>query len=118
LNANRADDRPNLADLVRDLTGIGTEEPPTLPAAPAAPSGAALKLADLISDPNGEIVFFNDSGFRTLEIETEHSVRVRGQAKKHVTASGDDVTGFNYVTFDNGMTLYFEEDLDLLLPPS
>lgn len=119
LNANRADDRPNLADLVRDLTGVGTEEPRALPpAVPAAPSGAALKLADLISDPNGEIVFFNDSGFRTLEIETERSISARGQAEKHVTASGDDVTGFHYVTFDNGLTLYFEEDLDLLLPTS
>ncbi len=118
MNANRADDRPDLADLVRDLTGVGKEEPQVLPAAPAAPSGAALKLADLISDPNGEIVFFNDSGFRTLEIETERSVSARGQAEKHVTASGDDVTGFSYVTFDNGMTLYFEEDIDLLLPMS
>ena len=61
-------------------------------------------------------MFFNDSGFRTLEIETELAVRARGQAEQHVTASGDDVTGFNYVTFDNGMTLYFEESLDLLLP--
>ena len=118
MNANRADDRANLADLVRDLTGVGAEEPSVLPKAPAAPSGAALKLADLISDPNGEIVFFNDSGFRTLEIETELTVRARGQAEKHITASGDDVTGFNYVTFDNGMTLYFEENLDLLLPMS
>ncbi len=118
MNANRADDRPNLADLVRDLTGVGTTEPQALPTAPAAPSGAALKLADLISDPNGEIVFFNDSGFRTLEIETDLAVRARGQAERHVTASGDDVTGFNYVTFDNGMTLYFEETLDLLLPTS
>ncbi|MEM7042446.1 MAG: hypothetical protein AAF543_06525 [Pseudomonadota bacterium] len=72
-------------------------------------------LADLISDDNGEIVFFNDSGFRTLSIETDSEVISRGQTESHSTASGEDVSGFNYVTFENGLTLYFEEGLDLLL---
>lgn len=116
MNANPADDRPSLADLVRDLTGVGAQEDGARPSAPLTPAGAALNLADLISDTNGEIVFFNDSGFRTLQIETELTVRDRGRAEDHVTATGDDVSGFNYVTFDNGMTLYFEEGLDLLLP--
>lgn len=115
MNANQADDRPSLADLVRDLTGVGSKDDGARSEAPLVPSGAALKLTDLISDTNGEIVFFNDSGFRTLQIETEQAVRARGQAEEHVTATGDNVSGFNYVTFDNGMTLYFEEGLDLLL---
>jgi hypothetical protein len=34
-----------------------------------------------------------------------------------VTASGDDVSGFNYVTFDNGVTLYYPDGLDLILEP-
>jgi hypothetical protein len=41
-----------------------------------------------------------------------------GQTGRHATAAGEDVSGFNYVTFDNGTTLYFEEGLDLLLPQS
>ena len=117
MNANPADNRPNLADLVRDLTGVGTSEEDAHPMAPpAAPSGVELTLADLISDENGEIVFFNDSGFRTLSIETDAQVVSKGQATAHSTASGEDVSGFNYVTFENGLTLYFEEGLDLLLP--
>lgn len=117
MNANPADNRPNLADLVRDLTGVATDDGAyTAPPAQTPPVGVELALADLISDDNGEIVFFNDSGFRTLTIETEAQVVSSGQATTHRTASGEDVSGFNYVTFENGMTLYFEDGLDLLLP--
>ena len=119
MNANPADNRPSLADLVRDLTGVGTDDHASA-AAPIhpAPSGAELALSDLMSDDNGEIVFFNDSGFRTLSIETEAVVVSKGQATDHRTAAGEDVSGFNYVTFGNGLTLYFEDGLDLLLPQS
>ncbi|MDH3661881.1 MAG: hypothetical protein OEU92_17935 [Alphaproteobacteria bacterium] len=117
MNAHAADNRPNLAELVRDLTGVGTDDSAAAPPpVRSAPSGASLALADLISDDNGEIVFFNDSGFRTLAIETDAQVVSKGQATTHRTASGEDVSGFNYVTFENGLTLYFEEGLDLLLP--
>ncbi len=119
MNAKPADHRPNLADLVRDLTGVGAPDPgDTAPPARTAPSEAALVLDDLISDDNGEIVFFNDSKFRTLAIETESEVISSGQAAAHRTVTGEDVSGFNYVTFENGTTLYFESGLDLLLPDS
>lgn len=120
MNANQADNRPSLADLVRDLTGVGVTDkadaPPVMRA--PAPSGVELTLADLVSDDNGEIVFFNDSGFRTLSIETDATVVSRGQTTEHHTATGENVSGFHYVTFENGLTLYFEEGLDLLLPRS
>jgi hypothetical protein len=76
-----------------------------------------LALADLVSDANGEVVVFNDSGFRTMAIRTEASVTADGRVQRHVTASGDDVSGFNYVTFDNGVTLYYPDGLDLILEP-
>lgn len=119
MNANPADNRPNLADLVRDLTGVGADQnaAATRPVQPA-PSGVELTLTDLLSDDNGEIVFFNDGGFRTLTIDADDAVVSRGQASNHRTAAGEDVSGFNYVTFANGLTLYFEEGLDLLLPQS
>ncbi|MGI9486900.1 MAG: hypothetical protein ACR2RF_13680 [Geminicoccaceae bacterium] len=119
MNANPADNRPNLADLVRDLTGVGTTDS-THVAAPTstAPSGAELTLADLVSDENGEIVFFNDSDFRTLSIETDAGIVSKGKATTHSTAAGEDVSGFSYVTFENGLTLYFEDGLDLLLSGS
>lgn len=88
---------------------------------PAAqpPEGAVeveLALEDLVSDAKGEIVFFNDSGYRSLAIRTDRAVVADGKAGAHVTAAGADVSGFKFVTFDNGLTLYFEPGLDLILP--
>ena len=79
-----------------------------------------LALADLVADANGEIVFFNDSGFGSLAIRTDRSVIADGRAGAHVTAAGDNVSGFQFVRFDNGLTLYFEPGLHLILlsPPA
>ena len=119
VNANPADQRPSMADLVRDLTDVGiVDENQPAPRVYPSSTGAALTLEDLISDDNGEIVFFNDGGFESLSIETGSAVLSSGKAKDHVTAAGDNVDGFNYVTFENGMTLYFEGDLNLILPES
>jgi hypothetical protein len=101
-----------MIDLARDdQAAIGRETSAT---------GAAevqLALADLVSDANGEVVVFNDSGFRTMAIRTEAAVTADGRVQRHVTASGEDVSGFNYVTFDNGVTLYYPDGLDLILEP-
>ncbi len=86
------------------------------PEAAAADAEVELALADLVGDANGEIVFFNDSGFRSLAIRTDRLVVADGQAGAHVTAAGDDVSGFQFVRFDNGLTLYFETGLHLVLP--
>jgi hypothetical protein len=110
-------ERSPMAELVRDLGGLPTTAEPPLPE--VLPRGLAeveLALADLLSDENGEIVFFNDSGFRTLAIETSAAVVADGQAAPHVTAGGEDVTGFHFLTFDNGITLYYDEGLTVLLP--
>jgi hypothetical protein len=74
-----------------------------------------LAMADLIGDINGEVVVFNDSGLRSLTIQTHAAVVNQGRAEAHITAGGEDVTGFNFVTFDNGVTLYFQEGLDLVI---
>jgi hypothetical protein len=81
-----------------------------------ASADVELILADLVGDEDGETVFFNDSGFRTLAIETSCALVANGRVGRHVTAGGANVTGFQYVTFDNGLTLYYEEGLDLILP--
>jgi hypothetical protein len=86
---------------------------PALQEAPAAE--VRLDLADLIGDDNGEIVLFNDSGLRSLTIQTDAVVVDNGRAAAHITAGGEDVTGFNFVAFDHGLTLYFEEGLDLVI---
>ena len=87
----------------------------------ASATGAAeveLALADLVGDANGEVVVLNDSGFRTMAIRTEAVVAAEGRSQRHVTAGGEDVSGFNYVTFDNGVTLYYPDGLDLILEPA
>jgi hypothetical protein len=84
----------------------------------ASAVGAAeveLALADLVSDANGEVVIFNDSGFRTLALHTSVAVVANGTAQAHVTAGGEDVSGFRYVTFATGVTVYFQEGLDLIV---
>jgi hypothetical protein len=74
-----------------------------------------LALTDLIGDDNGEIVLFNDSGLRSLAIRTEAALVANGRVQAHVTAAGEDVSGFRFVRLDNGLTLYFQEGLDLVL---
>ena len=87
----------------------------------ASATGAAeveLALAELVGDANGEIVVLNDSGFRTMAIRAAAAVTADGRVHRHVTASGEDVSGFNYVTFDNGVTLYYPDGLNLILEPA
>jgi hypothetical protein len=116
-----ASDESNMArtrrsDIERTLADIARQ-----PASePAGKHGAAaeveLALADLVSDDNGEVVFCNDSGFRSLAILTDSQVVADGRAGVHVTAAGDDVSGFKYVKFDSGLTLFYEEGLQLVVP--
>lgn len=105
-----------LTELGRALLRPGAQ-PDTAGAGPTGRGGAEveLTLADLLSDDNGEIVFFNDSCVRSLGIATEAAVVADGNADAHVTASGADVTGYHFVTFDTGVTLYVQPDLDLVV---
>lgn len=72
-----------------------------------------IALADLIADADGEVAFFNDSGFRTVRIVTDAAVVAEGVSGRHVTAGDADVSGYKYLRFDNGVTLYLESSLDV-----
>lgn len=74
-----------------------------------------LTMADLQADANGEIVFFNDSDFRRLAIRTDAAVIADGRSGTHRTAAGYEVGGFRFVRFDNGLILYYEGGLDLVV---
>jgi len=76
-----------------------------------------LSLSDLISDERGEVVLFNDSEFRTLALRADVGVVAKGLAARHLTAGGEDVTGFHFVTFENGVTLYYQKGLELIVQP-
>lgn len=109
MRSNLSDSEQALVDIAHQLA----DQAPT--SGPFARAEVELTMADLVSDDNGEIVFFNDSGFRSLAIQTDSAVVADGRTDAHVTAAGEDVSGFKYVTFDNGLTLYFEDGLDLVL---
>jgi hypothetical protein len=92
-----------------------------LPVGPEAAHGTAtpepltLRLDDLIEDNNGEVVLFNDSALPLVALEAEAAVVSEGTSGPHHTAAGDDVTGFRFVSFDNGLTLYYQDGLDLVI---
>ena len=108
--------RTTRSDIERTLADSAWQpasEPRAHAAAPAAE--VELAMADLVGDDHGEIVFCNDSGFRSLAIMTDLRVVADGQADAHVTAAGDDVSGFKFVKFENGVTLFYEEGLQLIV---
>lgn len=74
-----------------------------------------LALDDLLADANGEIVLFNDSNMRAVALETSQKVLKQGEALTHETAGGDDVTGFHFMSFENGTTLYFQDGLNVIV---
>jgi hypothetical protein len=90
-----------------DPTGAGT--------ATAMTAEIELAMSDLVADADGEVVFFNDSGLRRLTIATDAAVVAEGRAGAHRTAAGQDVTGLRFMTFDNGLRLYYQAGLDVVI---
>jgi hypothetical protein len=78
-------------------------------------SVGTLAMKDLISDANGEIRLCPDSGQRVLALETDAPLVDEGTAEHHVMAMGDDVSGHHYMSFANGITVYYPEGLHLLV---
>ncbi len=74
-----------------------------------------LGLADLVSDSAGEVVLFNDSGMRALALSTTLTVVEDGVAGRHVTAAGEDVSGFRYLAFSDGLRLYYQQGLEVII---
>lgn len=79
------------------------------------PAGPVLDLADLMLDDNGEVVLFNDSNLRSLTLRAGARLVRRGEAGRHVTATGEDVSGFHYLAFDNGATIFFRPGLEVIV---
>jgi hypothetical protein len=93
-----------LPSAIDEIVEVGGEDPPLV-----------LALGDLVRDANGEVVLFNDSGLQALAVSTDAAVVGEGRAVRHRTAAGEDVSGFRYVAFDNGLKLFYQPDLELLL---
>jgi hypothetical protein len=96
---------------------LTTTEPVTLwvvdPAdevAPAAGDAVILQLTDLLPDASGEVVLYAEAGV-PVNILAHEPVTESGVAEAHVTASGLDVTGLQYYSFEGGLTLYSPSDV-------
>ncbi|MGH6944100.1 MAG: hypothetical protein ACREH6_07760 [Geminicoccaceae bacterium] len=77
-----------------------------------------LALDQVIADGNDEVVFVNDAGLAHVAVSTDVDVVAQGTAIEHVTADGQDVSGFAFVTFASGMTLFYPDGVDLALVPT
>jgi hypothetical protein len=108
-------------NAARPLDGRDTPEAETTEfrAAVAAPETESteieLRLDDLIGDENEETVLYNDSGARVFRLVADHAVVAEGHVERHLTAGGANVTGFRYMRFANGLTIYYADGLNLLV---
>lgn len=87
--------------------------------APATEPIMVLTLADLVPDAAGEVAI-QSFGVPTVGIEAGEQVAVTGSGtvEAHVTAAGEDVSGYHFYAFDNGMTVYFPPDMLVLMTPT
>ncbi len=69
----------------------------------------SLSLEELLPDKGNEIVL--EGSVDGVVIVTDQPVVASGTAQPHVTASGVDVTGYNYYALQSGVTLYAESSL-------
>lgn len=76
-----------------------------------------LTLSDLISDNNNEVVLVSDPSFETLRLRVDSDVLSSGVVDSHITAGGQDVTGYHYLNFESGLTLYYGDGVELQLHP-
>jgi hypothetical protein len=74
-----------------------------------------LPLRGLQPDANGNVVLLDDAGSTAVGVITREKVTLSGMVDRHVTAGGIDVTGFCFVRFESGVTLYYPVDTDMVI---
>ncbi len=93
--------------------GAGIEAPNLDPVGlenPAVGETVVLELADLLPDASGEVVLFAGDDL-PVSIVTDQPVTEAGIAEAHVTATGVDVTGLHFYSFESGLTVYSPTDV-------
>ncbi len=73
-----------------------------------------LRMDELLPDAGSEVVLLDDAG-EGFAIVTQDHVSGQGVAEPHVTASGLDVNGFSFATFDSGITVFYPSESKLLV---
>ncbi|MGD9538728.1 MAG: hypothetical protein AB7P52_15645 [Alphaproteobacteria bacterium] len=85
-------------------------------ALPAEDSYLILRMDELLPDSGGEVVLMDDVG-EGFAIVTHDHVSDQGIADVHITASGLDVNGYSFATFDSGITIFYPSESKLLVLP-
>lgn len=75
-----------------------------------------LRMDELLPDSGGEVVILDTAG-EGLAIVTQDLVSGQGVSDTHVTASGLDVHGYAFTTFDSGITIFYPSEAKLLVLP-
>jgi len=112
-----APDHPTLQQLAIALvddagavdTGIDSAFSDTLPADHGPPT---LRLEDLLANDHGEVIL---DAAGPVAIQSDGHVVDAGHRPDHVTAEGEDVSGYAYLTFDTGLTIYYPGDADVII---
>lgn len=86
---------------------------------PAAldPDSVVLELGDLLPDSSGEVVLFMGEDV-SVNLLTRETITGFGIADPHVTATGVDVTGLHFYSFEGGLTVYTASDILIINDPN
>jgi hypothetical protein len=105
--------RPN----AEAASGLGVEvlilDSPGM-AEPIVGETVLLDLADLLPDDAGEVVLFADDAL-PVNILADQPMTDAGIAEAHVTATGVDVTGLHFYSFEGGVTVYSPTDVLIVI---
>jgi hypothetical protein len=82
-----------------------------------ASDSVVLDLGDLLPDASGEVVLFMGEDV-SVNIMTRETITGFGIADPHVTASGVDVTGLHFYSFEGGLTVYSASDILIVNDPN
>ena len=103
--------------------GAGTEKLPLVIVEPGAPApmdegdSVILQLGDLLPDASGEIVLYMGDDV-SVNLLTRETITGFGIADPHVTATGLDVTGLHFYSFESGLTIYSASDILIINDPN
>jgi len=81
------------------------------------PDSVVLELGDLLPDSSGEVVLFMGEDV-SVNLLTRETITGFGIADPHVTATGVDVTGLHFYSFESGLTIYSASDILIINDPN
>lgn len=92
-------------------------EPGAQPPGEMDPDSVVLQLGDLLPDSSGEVVLFTGEDV-SVNLLTRETITGFGIADPHVTATGVDVTGLHFYSFESGLTVYSANDILIINDPN